>query len=85
MTSTLIARAAQFQAAWYFSLLLAAILLLILLGLAYSLVGARRLWRAGDRGPAAVLAGAITFAFLAFVGMYAVMVGGLLAAQGTGS
>jgi hypothetical protein len=49
----------------------------------YSLIGVRRLWRSGDHGPAAVLAGAITFAFLAFIGMYAVMIGGLLAAQGT--
>jgi hypothetical protein len=85
MIHAMIARAAQFQAAWYFSLLLSAILLLIVLGIAYSLVGVRRLWRSGEHGPAAVLAGAITVAFLAFVGMYAVMIGGLLAAQGTGS
>jgi hypothetical protein len=81
----MIARAAQFQAAWYFSLLLSAILFLIVLGAAYSLVGARRLWRSGEHGPAAVLAGAVTFALLAFIGMYAVAIGGLLAAQGTPS
>ncbi|MDQ6856366.1 MAG: hypothetical protein M3Z57_04760 [Candidatus Dormibacteraeota bacterium] len=85
MTHAILARAAQFQAAWYFSLLLSAILLLIVLGVVYSLLGARRLWRSGDHGPAAALAGAITVAFLAFIGMYAVMIGGLLAAQGTGS
>lgn len=84
MTGAILARAAQFQAAWYFSLLLSAILLLILLGVGYSLNGVRRLWRAGEHGPAAALAGAITVAFLAFVGMYAVMIGGMLAVQGAG-
>ncbi len=83
MSHAMIARAAQFQAAWYFSLLLAAILLLIVLGVAYALVGVRRLWLGGDHGPAAALAGAVTVALLAFVGMYAVAIGGLLAAQGT--
>ena len=85
MSQTVIARAAQFQAAWYFSLLLFAILLLIVLGLAYSLLGVRRLWRNGDHGPAAAIAGAITITFLAFFGMYAVAIGGLLTAPGTGS
>ncbi|MDQ6848219.1 MAG: hypothetical protein M3019_11680 [Candidatus Dormibacteraeota bacterium] len=85
MTGALLARAAQFQAAWYFSLLLFSILLLILLGAGYSLVGVRRLWRDGEHGPAAALAGAITVALLAFLGMYAVMAGGLLANQGAGS
>jgi hypothetical protein len=81
----MLARAAQFQAAWYFSLLLSAILLLILLGAGYALLGVRRLWRAGEHGPAAALGGAITVALLAFLGMYAVAVGGLLAVQGGGS
>jgi uncharacterized BrkB/YihY/UPF0761 family membrane protein len=85
VSHAVIARAAQFQAAWYFSLLLSAILLLIVLGVVYSLLGARRLWRDGEHGPAAVLAGAVTLAFLAFIGMYAVMIGGLLAAQGSAS
>jgi hypothetical protein len=78
----MLARAAQFQAAWYFSLLLSAILLLTVLGAAYALIGARRLWRAGEHGPAAVLAGAVTLAFAAFIGMYAVIVGGVLTLGG---
>jgi hypothetical protein len=82
MSHLFLARAAQFQAAWYFSLLLFSILLVIVVGLAYALVGVRRLWRSGEHGPAAVLAGAITFAFLAFIGMYAVMIGGMLVSQG---
>ncbi len=82
MSVPVLARAAQFQAAWYFSLLLSVILLLILLGVAYTMVGIRRLWRDGERGPAAVLASAITLAFLAFVGMYAVIVGGVLTLGG---
>ncbi len=82
MIAALLARAAQFQAAWYYSLLLSAILLLILLGIGYSLAGIRRLWREGEHGPAAVLAGAIAIALLAFVGMYAVMAGGLVSLGG---
>ncbi|HEY7926133.1 MAG TPA: hypothetical protein VIG86_01795 [Candidatus Dormibacteraeota bacterium] len=85
MIGAMLARAAQFQAAWYFSLLLSAILLLILLGIGYALSGIRRLWRDGEHGPAAVLAGAITIAFLAFIGMYAVMIGGLIVVQRGGS
>jgi hypothetical protein len=78
----MIARSAQFQAAWYFSLLLFAILLLIVVGTAYALVGARRLWRSGEHGPAAALAGAVTVGFLAMVGLYATAIGGLLSIQG---
>ena len=85
MSVPLVARAAQFQAAWYFSLLLASILLLILVGTGYAAMGIRRLWREGEHGPAAVLAGAVAFAFIAFIGMYAVVAGGLLAQQGSGS
>jgi hypothetical protein len=81
MTHPMLARAAQFQAAWYFSLLLFAILLLVVLGTAYALVGARRLWRSGAHGPAAVIAGAVTVNFLAIAGMYATAIGGLLAIQ----
>jgi hypothetical protein len=81
----MLARAAQFQAAWYFSLLLSAILLLILVGAGYALIGVRRLWRDGEHGAAAALGGAVTVALLAFLGMYAVMVGGMLVVSGGGS
>jgi hypothetical protein len=84
MSYPLLAREAEFQAAWYFSLLLFAILLLIVLGTGYALAGIRRMWRSGLRGPAAVLAGATVLSFVALVGMYATAIGGLLAIQGSG-
>jgi hypothetical protein len=77
-----IARAAQFQALWYFSLLLFAILLVIAVGTGYALAGVRRMWRAGERGPAAVLGAATVGSFLAFAGMYATAIGGLIATSG---
>lgn len=84
MSHAMIARAAQFQAAWYFSLLLFAMLLLVFIGTGYALAGARRLWRSGVHGPAAILAGATLVGLLAMVGMYATAIGGLLATQGGG-
>jgi hypothetical protein len=77
-----IARAAQFQAAWYFSLLLLVMLMLVLIGSGYGLAGARRLWRSGVHGPAAALAGAVVFSLLAIVGMYATGIGGLVSIGG---
>jgi hypothetical protein len=85
VSSVLVVRAAEFQAAWYYSLLLFVILFLTLLGIGYALVGVRRLWRSGERGPAAVLGGALTFALVALVGMYVVAVGGLFAVHGLGT
>jgi hypothetical protein len=78
----MLARAAQFQAAWYFSLLLLAMLLLMFIGTGYALAGARRMWRSGVRGPAAILAGATVFGLLAIVGMYATAIGGLITIGG---
>jgi hypothetical protein len=85
VTRLLVVRAADFQATLYYSLLLFAILFLILLGTGYALAGVRRLWRAGERGPAAALAGAVTIASLAFIGMYAVAIGGLVSVHGLGT
>lgn len=73
-----LARAADFQTAWYFSLVLFVIGLTGVIGTVYVALAVRRLWRAGERGPAAVLAGATTVAFLALAGMYATAIGGLL-------
>ena len=55
MSHPALARAAQFQAGVYYSLLLFAILLLIVLATGYALAGIRAMWRSGERGPAAVL------------------------------
>ncbi len=81
MTVPFVLRAAQFQAAWYFSLLLATILLLVVVGSGYALVGARGLWRDGQRGPAAAVAAGTVFGFIALASMYAVAIGGLLSAH----
>lgn len=85
MSHAPLAVAADFQAAWFYSLLLFAILLLIVLGTAYALVGTRRMWRNGERGPAAVIAAAVVFSFIAFTGMYATAIGGLIAIHGSGT
>ena len=84
MSAPMLARAAQFQAAWYYSLLLFAILLLIVLGAAYALAGVRAIWRGGERGPAAVLLGVLVVSLLALGGMYATAIGGWIVTNGGG-
>lgn len=84
MSHPLLARAADFQAAWYFSLILFTILLLICVAAGYALAGARRLWRDGVRGPAAVLAGATVLSLLGLLGLYATAIGGLFVIHGGG-
>ena len=84
MSRPLLARAAQFQAGVYYSLLLFAILLLIVLATGYALAGIRAMWRSGERGPAAVLLGAVTVSFLALAGMYATVIGALIVTNGGG-
>ena len=71
-------RAAQFQAAWYFTLLLAVMLLLVGVGAFYALRGARRMWREGERGAAAAIAAGVGFGVLALLAMYAVGLGVIL-------
>ncbi|MHB8719677.1 MAG: hypothetical protein ACYDAC_12435 [Candidatus Dormibacteria bacterium] len=75
----MIARAADFQASWFFSLLALVIIAIVLGAAGWTLVGLRRMWRQGDRAPAAVLGAATLFAVLALVGMYAVALGGVIA------
>lgn len=77
-----IGRAAEFQAAWYLSLLASAILLAVLVAAGYAAAGVVRMWQGGEHGPAAVLAGAITAMLLVIAGMYVVGIGGLLAVHG---
>lgn len=84
MTHPVLARAADFQAAWYFSLVLGTILLIVCIAAGYALAGARRLWRDGVRGPAAILVGATVVSLLGFLGLYATAIGGLFASQGGG-
>ena len=75
----LLARAADFQAAWYFTLLLSVMLLAVFVGAGYAIAGIRRMWAGGEHGPAAVLAGATGVTLLILIGMYATAIGGLFA------
>ena len=74
----MLARAADFQAAWYLSLIALVILGIVVGAGAWVLAGARRMWRAGDHGPATLIAAATVFSLLAFLGMYAAALGGLI-------
>ncbi len=84
MSTVLAARAAEFQAAWYFGLLLLVILTLTLIAAAYVLIAARRMWRAGDHGPAAVISGITVLGVTTFLGMYLTAFAGLLSTAGAG-
>ena len=60
--------AGQFQAALYYSLVVAALLFLTLLGGGWALRAARRIWRGGDGPAAAILAGAALTGVLIMLG-----------------
>jgi len=77
-------REAQFQAAWYYSIIVIAMLVMVLTGIVWAWVGAARVWRAGDRGPAALILAASTVGLLVFVGLGLAALIGLLATGGRG-
>ncbi len=77
-------RAAQFQAAWYYSILLIAMLAMLLTGVIWAWVGAARVWRAGDHGPALLIVAATTVGLLVLVGLALAALIGLLATGGRG-
>ncbi len=79
----MLARAAQFQAAWFFGLVILVILGLTLVAAGFVLRGAMRMWRAGDHGPAAIVGGATLLSVAAFLGMYATAFGGLIVSGGS--
>lgn len=58
----------QFQAAWYYSIVAAALLALTLYGGAWAVRGAARIWRGGDPQAGAVFGAAAVTAVLIFVG-----------------
>lgn len=60
--------AGQFQAAWYYSLVVATLLLLTLLGGTWALRAAVRVWRGGDGPAGAMLAGAALTGMLIMLG-----------------
>jgi hypothetical protein len=67
------AREADFQAAWYYSLLLFVVLLLALAGYHLGRSAVRPMWRAGDRGPALAVAAAISIAAVLLLSMLVVV------------
>lgn len=77
-------RAAQFQAAWYYSILVVAMLVMLLTGVMWAWVGAARVWRAGDHGPALLIVAASTVGLLVLVGLALAALIGLLATGGRG-
>jgi hypothetical protein len=78
-------READFQAAWYYSLVLFVILMLAIAGFVLARSAVRPMWRAGDRGAALVVAAAASVAMVLLLSMLVtVAVAMLPEAAGTG-
>ncbi|HZB97016.1 MAG TPA: hypothetical protein VE219_00305 [Candidatus Sulfotelmatobacter sp.] len=60
---------AQFQAAWYFSLLLLLVVIVVGTAATFALRTTRRMWRAGDQPLALVVSGVCGVAILFFLSM----------------
>jgi uncharacterized membrane protein YozB (DUF420 family) len=71
----------HFQAAWYYSIIIAAIAVISGMGGAWALAGARRVWRSGDRAAASVIAGATIVTLLIFIGFLLAAAVGLIASN----
>ena len=76
-------RSAQFQAAWYFSILVAAMVVLVGVGCAWAVRGGLRVYRT-DRGAGAVILAASVFTTLALLGMLVAAAIGLVRTGGGG-
>ncbi|MBV8446209.1 MAG: hypothetical protein JOZ92_09860 [Candidatus Dormibacteraeota bacterium] len=74
----------HFQAAWYYSIVLAAMVTLMALGGGWIGAGVLRIWRAGDRAAAMVIAGAAAAALLFFGGALLAGIVGLINTNGQG-
>lgn len=77
-------REAQFQAAWYYSIIAVAMLVMLLTGVAWAWVGAARVWRTGQHGPAALIFAASAVGLLVLVGLALAALIGLLVTGGRG-
>jgi uncharacterized membrane protein len=71
-------RANDFEAAWYLSIVAAGMVAFAVPAIIYAFKGARRIWQAGDRAPALVIAGAATLGMLFFLGLLLTASVGLL-------
>jgi len=76
-------RAAQFQAAWYLSILVAAMVLLVVVGCAWAVRGGVRIYRT-DRAAGTLIVAASMFSMLALIGMLIAAAVGLIRTGGTG-
>lgn len=77
-------REGQFQAAWYYTILVIAMLVMLIAGVGWAWGGAARVWRAGDHGPAALIVAASIVGLLVLVGLGLTGLIALLAAGGHG-
>jgi hypothetical protein len=77
-------REGQFQAAWYYSIIVIAMLVMLLIGIGWAGVGAMRVWRSGERGPAALILAASSLGLLVLVGLGIAAFVGLVATGGRG-
>ena len=76
--------ASHFQAAWYYSLVLAGLVFFIGLGGVWGMTGAMRIWRSGDHAAGAIIAAATLTAVLTFAGVLLAGIVGLIATGGNG-
>ena len=74
----------HFQAAWYYSIVLAAMVALMAVGGGWIGAGVLRIWRSGDRGAAMIIAGAAAAALLFFGGALLAGIVGLINTNGQG-
>jgi hypothetical protein len=74
----------HFQAAWYFSIVLFAMLVLMLMGGGWAFIGVSRVWRSGDRAAASVIGVATMVALLFFIGAFIAGIAGLINTSGQG-
>jgi hypothetical protein len=77
-------RVAQFQAAWYYSIIALAMLVMLVAGFGWAWAGARRVWRAGEHGAAALIFAASSVGLLVLIGLGAAAFVGLVVTGGRG-
>ncbi|HKR98945.1 MAG TPA: hypothetical protein VJU79_05465 [Candidatus Dormibacteraeota bacterium] len=62
-------REGDFQAAWFYSIIVAAMLCIVVPATVYAIAGVRRVWRSGDHAAAAVIGAAAVFALMFFTAL----------------
>jgi hypothetical protein len=77
-------REGQFQAAWYYAIIAIAMLVMLLAGFGWAWIGAVRVWRTGEHGPAALILAASSVGLLVLIGLGVAAFVGLVATGGRG-